>query len=445
VSTRRRVIAPIITLVALLATAAWGFNHTFKLLDGDLTSLEFIVLAAFVMLVFTSILPYFHRDVRGKNRHPLFYQEYVLTIVPAHNEDPIMFRAMLDSILIQTRWPDRLHIIENGNLDEGYRATLGPIVSDWRRENDPRFEVRYDFNPVGDKREAQAIAIKACPQATIHHTLDSDVELGNRHVIERGIRPFTDRQVMSACGFLLGKNQNKSLLTRLVDLGFIGSFLNGRASYSMVGSVSVNTGGLAFYRASVMRKYLKHYLDHRIFGRKMSYGDDAMWTRYAMLEGKTVFQRDAWGYTLHPENWTHLRKQRTRWHRSWFWGNLWLIRHFNPLKPVWLLTVWQMTSFVWFSAAIPFVLIGSPLRGYGFAWMFFVWMAVVGYLTTLPYLTVKRPDMRFREQLLNWLLSPLSVLLNFYIGWALRYVGLFTCLKTSWGTRQKIEVAIKPV
>lgn len=438
-STRRQVVAPAITAVALLAAAAWGFRHIINLLDGNLTDLKFIVLASFAALVFTSIIPYFHRDYPGKIRSSM-YREFVLTIVPAHNEDPTMFQAMLDSIMIQTRLPDQLHIVENGG--EGYIPNLKSLVDYWIGKNNPSFQVYYEFNPVGDKREAQALALEACPHATIHMTLDSDIELGDKYVIEKGIRPFTDQRVMSVCGFLLGKNQGKSILTRMIDLGFIGSFLNGRASYSMLGSVAVNTGGLAFYRASVMNKYINHYLGHRIFGRKMSYGDDAMWTRYALLEGRTVFQRDAWGYTLHPENWTHLRKQRVRWHRSYFWGNLWLIRHFNPLSAVWILTVWQMTSFVWFSIAIPYVLLASPLRGHGMAWMFLFWVSLVGYLTALPYLTVKRPDMTFKEQLLNWALSPLCVLLNFYIGWLLRYVGLFTCLKTGWDTRQKIEVGL---
>lgn len=438
-STRRRVIAPIITAVALLAAAAWGFRHALQLLDGHLTDLKFIVLASFAALVFTSIVPYFHRDYMGKKRSGA-YREYVLCIVPAHNEDPRMFELMLDSIMIQTRKPDRLHIVENGG--PGYIPTLEDVVQNWIFHSNPLFEVYYEFNPVADKRSAQILAIETCPYATIHMTLDSDVELGDEHVIERGILPFTDQRVMSVCGFLLGKNQGKSLLTRMVDLGFIGSFLNGRASYSMLGSVAVNTGGLAFYRASVMHKYINHYLGHRIFGRKMSYGDDAMWTRYALLEGRTVFQRSAWGFTLHPENWGHLRKQRVRWHRSYFWGNLWLIRHFNPLSPVWILTVWQMTSFVWFTFAIPYVLLASPLRGTGFAWLFLFWVSLVGYLTALPYLTVDRPDMQFREQLFNWALSPMCVLLNFYIGWILRYQGLFTCLKTGWDTRQSVEVGL---
>jgi len=441
----RRRVTPLVATAALLTTVGWGLHHWWAdLADREVTNLEFIVLAAFVSLVYTNLLPYLQRDARATpgRRRLMRRHERILTIVPAHNEDPAMFTAMLDSLLRQTVRPAVLHVVENGN--PGYTPTLGSLVDAWVARHSPPFTVRYSFNPVGDKRLAQVVALRACPDATIHMTLDSDVELGDERVIESGVESFADRRVMSVCGLLLGVNQRRRILTRLIDLGFVGSFLNGRAAYSLVNSVSVNTGGLAFYRASVMNRYVDHYLGHRIFGRRMSYGDDAMWTRYALLEGRAVFQRSAWGYTLHPENWKHLVAQRTRWHRSWFWGNLWLIRNFSPRRVVWWLTLYQLTSFVWFTAAIPLVVVVAPLVTGQVAWLFIAWAALVSYLTSLPYLTVRRPDMRLREQVVNWSLAPLAAGLNMYIGWALRYAGMVTCLRTGWGTREHVEVG-RPV
>lgn len=443
-ATTRPRAAVAVAVIAITAMTAFGLHHLTQLRAGQLTDFQFIVIAAYLFLVYTSVIPFFHRDIvlRPATRWVLA-REFVLTIVPAHNEDRAMFQAMLRSVGYQTRLPDRLHIVENGDPAAGYRPTLHAVVQAWQRaECPPGLDVRYSFNPVPDKRSAQVLAIDECPQATIHMTLDSDCELGDEHAIERGIAPFARRRIMSVCGFLVGKNHHHSLLTRLVDIGFVGSFLNGRASQSMIGSVTVNTGGLAYYRASVIRKYRDHYLNHRIFGRKMSYGDDAMWTRYAMLEGDTVFQRSSWAYTLHPQRRSHLAKQRTRWHRSFFWGNLWMIRNFSPRRPVWWLIVWQFVSFVWFTAAIPSVLIVTPIRTGHIPWMFGVWFAIVSYLSTLSYLTVRRPDMSFAELFGTWLLAPLASVLNLYLGWWLRYVGMFTCLKTSWSTREQIEVGL---
>jgi len=179
-----------------------------------------------------------------------------------------------------------------------------------------------------------------------------------------------------------------------------------------------------------------------MFGRKITNGDDAMWTRYAMLAGDTVFQRSAFGYTLHPEKMSFLRKQRLRWHRSYFWGNLWLLRNFSPRRMAWWQIAWDMTSFVWWTIAIPTVLVVAPLRTGQFAWMFFVWFTVLSYLSSLSYLTVQRPDMTIGKQLRIWLLAPINGLMNAYIGWALQYAGLVTCLATGWSTRGQIEVSL---
>jgi hyaluronan synthase len=269
------------------------------------------------------------------------------------------------------------------------------------------------------------------------------IELGTDDAIAFGVAPFADSGVTSVCGFLLGSNWNRNMWTRLVDLSFVCSFLNGRWSHSMVSSVSVNSGGLAFYRADVINKYLHHYLTHRIFGRKMQSGDDAMMTRYSLLEGRTLFQRSCWGFTLHPENRKHLAKQRIRWHRSFFWGNLWLLRTFSPWRAIWWLTLWEFVSLAWFTAALPMVLVVHPLVSGHFAWLFLVAFAFVSYLSTLPYLTVRRPDMSLRQSLWIWGLAPASSALNLYIGWWLRYVGLFTCLKTGWSTRGQVEVGLE--
>ncbi len=411
-------------------------------MNGHVTNLRFIVACSFVFLLFTAVVPYFQRDVRpqpGKIGYLAGLR--VCAIVPAHNEDPAMFLAMLRSVARQQRLPQRLHVVENGYAE----PKLRDVFEQWRTTECPvDIDARYDLHLPAGKREAQAVAIKADPDADVYMTVDSDVELGNDDAIAKGIAPFADPRVMSVCGFLLGSNWAKNMWTRLVDVSFICSFLNGRASYSMLSSVAVNTGGLAFYRGDVVRKYLHHYLTHRIFNRQMQYGDDAMMTRYSMLEGRTLFQRGCWGFTLHPENRRHLAKQRTRWHRSFFWGNLWLLRTFSPRRAIWWLTLWQFVAFAWFTAAMPMVLVVHPAQTGQFAWLFMAAFAFVSYLSQMQYLTVRRPDMSFRQAFGMWALAPVSSALNLYIGWWLRYVGLFTCLKTGWSTRGQVEVGLDP-
>ncbi|GAA2578423.1 hyaluronan synthase HasA [Dactylosporangium fulvum] len=412
-----------------------------ELIGSEVTSLDTIVAVAFVALIFTAVVPYFHHDIRPRpGRIGRLAGLRVCVIVPVHNEDPAMFLAMLRSVARQQRLPQRLHVVENGYREPKLRA----VFERWRNFECPAsLEARYTLHLPAGKREAQAIAIRADPNADIFMTVDSDVELGSTDAISKGVAPFADPRVTSVCGFLLGSNWNSNLLSRLVDLSFVCSFLNGRASHSMLSSVAVNTGGLAFYRADVVHKYLHHYLSHRIFGRQMQYGDDAMLTRYSLLEGRTLFQRSCWGFTLHPRYLQHLTKQRVRWHRSFFWGNLWLLRVFPPWRPIWWLTLWLFVSFVWFTGAMPMVLIIHPIATGQVVWLFLAAFAFVSYLSMMPYLTVRRPDQTFAQQLSVWALAPLSAALNLYIGWWLRYVGLFTCLKTGWSTRRQVEVGLK--
>jgi hyaluronan synthase len=432
----------LVTVVAFTLAGLFGWHHVLELVDEQITNLRFIVAVSFVALIFTAIVPYFQRDIRAKpGRIARLGQLRVCAIVPAHNEDPAMFLAMLRSVARQQRLPQRLHIVENGYAEPKLHAAF----ERWRAQECPTaLQAVYSLNLPAGKREAQAVAIAADPDADIYLTIDSDVELGSTDAVAKGIAPFADPNVTSVCGFLLGSNWNHNLLARLVDLSFICSFLNGRASHSMLSSVAVNTGGLAFYRGPIVRKYMHHYLSHRIFGRQMQYGDDAMLTRYSLLEGRTLFQRACWGFTLHPENRKHLAKQRTRWHRSFFWGNLWLLRTFSPWRAIWWLTLWQFVAFVWFTAALPMVLLVHPIMTGEFAWLFLAAFTFVSYLSTMPYLTVRRPDQTFRQQFGIWLLAPVSSALNLYIGWWLRYVGLFTCLKTGWSTRGQVEVGLSP-
>jgi len=447
-------LAALVTTLAIGAACALAYYHYNEILENHFHNLRVVMLLSFLALVLTAIAPHFHRDksnITPLQKSLINDSRYLLTVIPAHNEDETMFRACLDSIIRQTRQSNKIHVVENGN--PGYVPKLAEIVQEYAERTvtiqDHRYvgryrtitpNIAYSFNPQGDKRAAQMLAVDACPGADYIATVDSDVELADEHCYENGLKPFADRKVMSVCGFLTGKNHSKNLLTRLIEISFICSFLNGRASYAMLNSVGVNTGGLAFYRAFVWRKYRHHYMTHKIFGRRMSYGDDAMMTRYCLLEGKTLFQRSAHGYTLHPENMSHLRKQRVRWHRSWFWGNLWLMRTFSIRSPIWWLTFWQFLSFVFYTAVIPLALLVGPITNLSVPWMFWVWIVGLSYVVSLPYLTAVLPTTSARQRFVIYLLAPLSSTLNLYIGWFLRYVGMFTCLKTGWSTRKVVEV-----
>lgn len=430
----------VVAVLAFGAAAILATHHAFAIREYGWTDLRLICTVAFAWLLFTSIIPYLHRDTPlpkpGSHAAAMLDRMFVTVIVPAHNEDPAMFRAFLDSLSAQTRRPNRLHIVENGN--PGYVPTLEPILRQWKAAGGAQgIDVRYDVNGVGDKREAQAVAFRQDHEADIIVTIDSDVKLAPT-AIAAGLAAFRNSRTACVTGMLVGLNTNANLLTRLIEPAFVNAYLNGRAAHSLLRSVAVNSGALSFYRAAIWHKYLDHYLTHTVAGRKMKSGDDAMMTRYALLEGEALFQSGCWGYTLHPEKLATLTSQRIRWWRSLFWGGVWTLRVFRPTRFVWWSTAWTLLSLAWMAAVVPFVLIARPAITGKIPWEIFAWMVGLTYVTSARYLTITRPGEPFRAHLGLWALAPLAALLNFYTGFCLSLVGLATCLKDGWNSRDTV-------
>jgi hyaluronan synthase len=360
-------------------------------------------------------------------------------VVPLHNEDAGVFGQLLQSIYYQTRLPQRVHIIDNGSSEENMHACrrVYSLLADPLREKG--VEVEYTVTGKIGKRASQVLAFDADPYAELFVTLDSDTVLDPAALAE-GSYPFVDPRVSSVAGLLLTLNQGKNLLTRLTDLTFTTSFLNGRSSWSRLGSVVVNCGGLAFYRGDVVRKYRNRYLNQRVFGKHVQSGDDRMLTSFALLEGRTVIQERAVGYTLLPENLWHLTRQRVRWWRSFFWGGGWLLLAFPMRKPAFWLVLSQFLTFVAYSTIVPYFLITHPMPLHTVIWPVLGYLAILSYMRAVRFLLVKRPDQSTASQWLTYALAPLASLFMLYLATALQYVGLATMLKTGWSTRQEVEV-----
>ncbi|MBA2946958.1 glycosyltransferase [Streptomyces himalayensis] len=435
---RRRCLA--VSLVSAAALTAYAHHHLTRIVHEP-SRLVAIDALAFCWLAFTLIAAHTHRDVRltgGQARR--LDDRRVTVVVPVFNEDPKTFRALLESVGRQSRLPQRLHVVDNGSTDSDCRV----VFDDWVRTAPTRLEVRYDATGRVGKRRAQAVAFDADPEADIFCTVDSDTVL-DPHAIREGIAPFSRADITSVAGLLLGLNHAQNLLTRLVDLSYVMSFLNGRSSTSRLGSVVVNCGGLAFYRADVVRKYQHAYVTQTVWGRPVSSGDDRMLTGYSLLEGRTVIQERSVAYTLLPDNLSHLTRQRLRWWRSFFWGGGWLIRTCPVSKPGWWLVLWQFAGFVLNSYAFPVVLIVHVSEAGRLALPFLGYVALLSYLRSMRYFTLRRPDQTRLQQLMIFTMAPFSTLLNLYVCTVLQYAGLATFLKTGWSTRQTVEVSLGAV
>ncbi|MGW2938812.1 glycosyltransferase [Streptomyces sp. NPDC001156] len=427
----------VVSLAMVSAMAGLADYHWLQA-HRDLNVLVLINLFGFGWIVFNLMASFAHRDIRPTPRVKSQLDRLrVSVVVPVYNEDPATFEAMLESLLRQTRMVQYFHVVDDGSKTDACER----VFHQWLSVAPPDLEAHYTRIPNSKKRHAQGVAFKHDTKADIWVTLDSDTVLDPR-AIENGVNAFSKPKVMAVAGMLVALNDKSNLLTRLLDLGFTMSFLNGRASWSILRSVVVSCGGLAFYRGTVVRKYLDLYLKQKIWGRKVASGDDRMLTTYALQEGHTVLQESALGYTLMPENMSHLTRQRIRWWRSFFWGGGWLIQNISIFKPAWWMVAWQFTSFVLFTFALPVVLVVGPVRTGHVPWEFFPYMGILSYLRSIRFMAFKRDDRSWGHRFGTWLMSPLCSVLHLYLCSVLQYVGLFTFLKTGWSTRQTVEVGM---
>lgn len=415
-----------------------------------------VIMVSFIWMCIVIVAAHFNRPAQGEPPNLR-----VAVVIPSHNEDAEMLRAMLISLDEQIWLPTAVYFIENGETN----GDAERVFREWGRWTRIERAVFIHRDEAG-KRGAQGLAfvrIFAEGDIDVIASVDGDTELDPSAIYE-GLKPFRDPAVMSVAGLLVGKNRSQNLLTRIVDLGFVSSFMNGRAAWSSFGSVAVNCGGLAFYRAWVLEKHLPEYLGQQLFKdslirrlfprvkfiqrllqpREVNSGDDRVATGLAALEGRTVFQETSVGYTLLPSNLGHLTRQRGRWWRSWWWGGLWLIRRMSPTRAIWWLVASQYVTFTLYAIMAPLVLIYDPIVQHKFPWVFFVYVSMLSYLRSARTLAVSRPNQSLGQQVGNYLLlAPLVTILNLWLCAALQIWGGLTFYETGWRTRQKVEVGLQ--
>jgi hyaluronan synthase len=423
---------------ALLAgCAAWGARHALAaraVTAGGGTGLAELYAITFLALAWQVILYAIDRPFRS--RRPAVPVNVTIA-VPCYNEDPAILRASLLSMTAQDRLPDHVYVVDDGSTAADYRAVRLEAAAAMAAAG-----VRFSWarTPNGGKRQAHAVAVRATPDAGVYVTVDSDSILDRRAVGEL-LAPFADSRVRSVAGVFLASNNAATLLARVLDLVYLPSQLLGRGGMSVMGSVLVNSGALAAYRADVVREALPAYLGETFAGRPVGFSDDSFLTLQAFLKGRTVHQASAFAFAAMPEKFSHHRRQYLRWMRGSFIRSWWRFRYLPLLSYAywWHLAGWVLSAVSTWALADAVVL--GALHG-ELRWPYLLVPAVAGYGLALPYLTVRRSDETLASRLLTWSLAPVAVLWAFTVLRAFRWWGALTCLETGWGTRQKIEVKL---
>lgn len=429
-------------MITYATFAFWGLRHVWQVeesLHATTRASEYAWPYALVfLLLLWQMTACFLERPRKRRRGDRDTLSTVVT-VPVYNEDPLLLENCLASLLSQSRKPGHVFVVDDGSAVDyagvrakfEYEAARAGVRTSWVRTVNR------------GKRHAQAEAISATPYADIYITIDSDAIL-DYHAITEGMKPFADPRVQSVAGVLLLANNRKNLITRTSELWYVTSELIDRSALSALKCVLVNTGTLALYRGEVIRKNLHGYVNETFFGRPVQFSDDSMLTFYALLEGRTVQQPTAFGFTAMPENLSHHFRQYLRWMRGMTIRTFWRFRYL-PLNSYvyWNHLIRWLQAFITIPLFVT-VFFVDPLLTNHFAPSLLIIPILVGYGRSLRYLTIRRYDESAWSQVLTYLTAPLVAMWTYTVLRVLWWYGMATCLKTGWGTRQHgVEVSME--
>jgi len=421
-------------IIILFALAAWGIRRVFIFnIENHTTASQFTIAyaVAFAFLVIQMVACHFERPYKGGKE-----DRTVVVAVPVYNEDVTLLHRNLLSLLTQTRRPDGIYVVDDGSDKADYTELRTWFIQEASRVD---VAVQWVKTPNRGKRRAQSEAFKNTPDATIYVTVDSDAIL-DPNAIEEGLKPFMDRRVQSVCGVVFALNNRSTLLARFTDLLFVTNQLTDRSSMSAVGSVLVNSGVLAFYRAEVIRDNLEGYLNETFLGRPVEFSDDSMLTLYALMRGKTVQQPSSFVFTNMPEIFSHHERQQERWMRGSFIRSWWRLRYLPVMSWGFMRQLLGWVQLAMTSVIFTVLFIVYPMTEHKFIPELVIVPVLIGYGQALRYLTFRRSDMSFKSQFGIYLLAPLSWLWSFIVLRPLRFYCMVTCRKTGWNTRSEIEI-----
>ncbi|MEV6791295.1 glycosyltransferase [Streptomyces sp. NPDC051320] len=363
----------------------------------------------------------------------------VHAIITVYNETPAMLRRCLESLYEQTRRPGSVTVIDDCSRTRDAADVAEAMAARFALAGVPLNVIRFPENR--GKRHGLAAGFQDRPQADAYLCVDSDTVLEPTAVAEL-LKPMSRRRVHCVTGLVLAHNRAVNLLTRLIDMRYVNSFLGERVAYSRLGSVLCACGSLAVYRGWVVRKHLDDFLTQRFLGRPATFGDDRRLTYYCLTEGQSLIQPAAIGRTDVPERLGHYIRQQIRWGKSFIReGTLLALRWRMAHRICWWLNLAELAMWAGFTAGLLTAITITVLNPGG--WLFFAaygaWICAMAWLRSLHYLRAA-PGVPIADRLLTFACAPLYALLNLFLLLPLRLWSLATLRRNNWGTRQHVEL-----
>lgn len=430
---RSRAVYGVLALALLVGGIVWLSRHVTALAAGDAVS----PLYGLLSVVFLGFLALAWLE-RPKTATSSTDAMRVTVNVPVYNEDPAIVRQVLDSILEQTRRPERIEVV-----DDGSTIDYGDLPAWWAQAaNERGIDGSWVRIANGGKRSAQVTTFGADTDADVFVTVDSDSLLAP-DAIAQGLLPLSDPSVSSVAGLVVAMNARKNIITRLTDMMFLNFQLVTRSALSALDSVLVNSGCLAFYRADVVRNVIDGYTSETFAGKPVHFSDDSYLTLAAYMTGKTVQQPTAVAFTYLPEKISHHLRQQYRWFKGSTIRSIWRARYLPIDRAAYWIHAINWANYLLISGLFVYLLVYRPAVGQTVSLWLVAIAAAISYATSLKYLTYRRSDIPFAWQLGTFAMAPLLSVWSALVLRPLRLYAIITVFRpSSWGTRTAgVEVA----
>ena len=277
-------------VLAMLGIFAWSLRRiTTTIADESLdTPLMWVFNVMFALVSITLVLAFTERQTISEGTS----DRTVAVLVPLYNEDPSVVLTMLRALFNQSKLPNEIHVVDDGSDQSNYADERSWFEQEARRRSIVATWIRTTNQ---GKRHAQVAAFKNIESAELFVTVDSDSVL-DREAILQICHPFRDARIQSVAGIILALNSRTTFLARVTNLIFVSQQLTDRSAMSRLGSVMVNSGGLAAYRYEILADNVDQYINETYLGRRVEFSDDSFLTLLAMLKGRTVQQPSAFAF-----------------------------------------------------------------------------------------------------------------------------------------------------
>ncbi|MFF2620748.1 glycosyltransferase family 2 protein [Oerskovia jenensis] len=425
-----------ILLAGAGAVIAWAGYRFAAVLTGH-NPVLWIYAAGIALLVWQLVVAAFDKPFRATpDGAARLAESRVAVLVPAYNEDDETLRANLEALLRQTHLPAAICVVDDGSTVGDYAA-----VRDWFHDAAAAAGITgtWQRQPNGGKRSAQITAARTFPDADFYVTVDSDTQL-DRRAIEETLQPFEDPQVQSVAGTILVTNYRTNLLTRMQEVWYLSMQMVDRAALSRAGSVLVNSGALATYRAAVLWDNVDHYLAETFRGRPVHTSDDSLLTLFAQQRGRTVHQPGAFAFTNMPSTFDGHRRQQLRWMRGSFLRSGTRFRSLPTDRFSYWYHLARWVQYAIATTALVALVVSGALWHPAALAMGAVMIGTVQLVVAAPYLTLRRSDQSATQRLAVYACAPFVGLWYVTVLRSLRWYAMATVGNVSWGTRQSVEV-----